>query len=356
MRENLESYWSVLTSACRAADPGVCGALLYGSYARGEGGWVRDESGDAHPYEDFTLALVSRRGMSPANLDGLRTDVAAELGTRAVDIAVLHPRVFTQRHAALRLYEIQQSSRMLFGDGKLIEDMPFIHPSDLTLQNAEDLFFARLPAFLASPRENGFDGPYDGEPSRFFRNRMAVCAIAVLDTLLLRRRAFAPTIAERLKVFRMMYPKEEEVLLLAEWGLQEKKQPRGPQKTGQDMRELYDRVYAIFRHHMYDALGAHYGAPIRSARDIERVLRGDRSRAIARLKACLRGRSRRPRKQFTARLAQASAFDAYPFGSPRADALDRTRELLRELEPSGSFAEADWNALRRAAAALDTGL
>ncbi len=151
-------------------------------------------------------------------------------------------------------YDLKYASKVIWGDANILQMIPDISASSLPIEEVETLFFTRLWAFLGCLDESGLSVDRTGDNARFFRNQMAKAVLAVIDTLLSRKKAYHSGYRERVARFAKHYPeKGRSAFSLSEWALEEKLKPKGVAMSQSAITALYGDVHKHFFSEMYCA-------------------------------------------------------------------------------------------------------
>jgi len=349
VKERLEKDLALITKVCREMNPHIRAIVLYGGYAREEGGWFQNEGGGWCPYNDYDILLIVTRRSAPAELEATRLALASQIGIRWLDIQETSYPELRRSKPTVMNYELRGTGKVISGDPETLEAIPCFGAGQLTLKDAEQLCFTRAWTFLGGLTSEGWNVPYHDEDARFFRNQMAKAWLAVVDALLLSRRIFADTQAARVQLLRESYADERELLESADWALEEKMHPKATTMGAEAVRDLYARTRKAFLERMLSVLSFRYGRDLRSTVDLERAMSAGLMPVARRLKACVLVRGLQPFQHLRSSLAQMYLVEANDTTSIELDLLKRGLMHLRRLDLSVP-PDADWNAARLAAA------
>lgn len=344
----LRGHLEIVVRACINRVPTASAIVLYGSYGRGEGAWYAEADGKPRPYNDYDFCIVGPEKLPPQELAALRREIEKATGLRWIDVTQLSPVELRVLPPLIRNYDLKYAARVVYGDARVLDLIPAIDSAALTSKDVEILYFTRLYTLLGSLGAAGVDAPLAGDASRFFRNQMAKAILAVVDVLLLARRAYDASYHRRVARVAELYSDKSGVISLSRWALAEKLEPRAPDMSASEVRDLYSRVHRIYVDEMYDALSRHFRQRILGAQDIERIMKRSPARVMKRLLLRALQRSRQVDRELDIVLAQSYLVDAWrPAGADSAK-LASAVQLLRRADP-GVPADSDWDAARVAA-------
>ena len=349
VKERLEQDLALIAGACRELNPHIRAIVLYGGYAREEGGWFRDDGGRWCPYNDYDILLVVDRRSLPDDLERTGNAMSRRLGVRWLDIRETSYSELRRAKPTVLNYELRGTGKVVWGDPDALEAIPRFDASRLTLRDAEQLCFTRAWTFLGGLTAEGWSVPYYGDDARFFRNQMAKAWLAVVDALLLSKGTFAGTQGARVQLLHEAFKDERDLLESADWALAEKLHPKAPAMDPEGVRDLYARTRRAFLERMLSVLSSRYGRVLRSTADLERALKASPLPVARRVKACLRARGLQPLRHLRSFLAQMYLVEANDTVSIDPDLLKRGVTHLRSLDRSVPR-DADWNTARIAAA------
>jgi hypothetical protein len=351
IREVFDRHMAMIVEACRNADADPVAIILYGGYGRDEGSWFQDEDGAWHPYNDYDVRIIGDRPVPPSRMKAIEAKLLEEIDIRWIDISHRLPKALKGLKPSILNYDLKYASKILYGDGRVLDLIPEIRAESLPMREAQVLYFTRLFTLLGSLDEDGFDHPLKGEASRFFRNQMAKAILAVVDVLLLERGAYDASYRTRVERVAELHRGDEELVSLSLWALEEKLRPQAPTMEPLEVLDLYRAVVRQFLPHMYRALSLRFGRPIRGPRGVEFALRWRPVSLLKRIYGLIRFRSMLTENRLRVQLAQSYIAAAYEEGEGRERHLRRGASLLRAIDAEVP-AEMDWNEARVTAARL----
>ena len=139
-----------LLGHCRDLVSSSEAVILYGSYARGEGSWYRDERGEWCPYNDYDLLIISNHRVREEALTRARRVMAEEVGLRWVDVSVMPPWRLNGLAPTVFNFDLKYGSKVIQGDDLLTERMPAFRADDIPLREVMTLILTRAYTFLGS--------------------------------------------------------------------------------------------------------------------------------------------------------------------------------------------------------------
>jgi len=268
----LDGHMKILIENIKSLNTKFTSVILDGGYGRDEGSWIIENDGTVRPYNDYDIVLVLRDKISQKQINHLRKEVAQILGIQWVDIDQYSPEELQYLRPSIYSYDLKYASKVIAGDEAVLNRIPDMNSSELSLIDGEILFFTRLWTLLGSFGVSGLKTVKTGEESRFFRNQMAKAILAVVDVLLLQKKAYHPSYKERIKRLYNHYHEKNNLCQLSQWALEEKLLPQAPLMTAQEVQTLYAKVHSYFFCEMYRVLTKYYLHPIDSVPDIESYL------------------------------------------------------------------------------------
>ena len=218
----------VITSAIIKKCPQLVSIILYGGYGRNEGSMIKD--GDRYiPYNDYDLLIIINNKIQNNALLQLKTKLAKDLSIRWIDISQKSSAELNKLSPSIFNYDLKYASRVIYGDDSVLNLIPSIKSSTLSLVEGEVLFITRLWTFLGCLDVNGFNIDRSDDEVRFFRNQMAKGVLAIVDILLIQKKAYHTSYKQRVQNFIDLYPEKEELCELSKWALEEKLFPKDKQ-------------------------------------------------------------------------------------------------------------------------------
>ena len=308
--------------------------ILYGGYGRDEGSWIIESDGSCRPYNDYDILLVVENKISAEQIDSLCKYLARQIGIRWVDIGQNTSVELKKLHPSIYSYDLKYASKVIQGDPSVLEHIPEMDPAKLPLKEGEVLFFTRLWTLLGSLDEKGFRVDRKSEESRFFRNQMAKALLAVVDVLLLQKRAYHPSYKKRVKRLSELYPPKRDLIKLAEWALEEKLFPRTPYMKAREIQQLYQKVHYYFFSEMYNLLTYYYGQNIDNPKAIEKNLKWAPINLIKRIGWIILRRNLNWERRIFVNLAQCYIAAAFNSGSNFKEFLDKGMKYIRRIDSS----------------------
>jgi hypothetical protein len=349
-KARLEHDIGKITEACLELNSTIVALILYGGYGRGEGSWYTDNEENWHPYNDYDVLLVVTEKSEPGALRDTRVSLAKKIGVRWVDIAETNCRNLSRYKPDIYHFELKSGGKVIYGDANILDMMPEIRPSEISLRDAERLFFTRAWTFLGGLKPGGLDVSYDGDESRFFRNQMAKAILAVVDALLLRKKTFFAAYRERVDHL-VRDSNHSAIRQSAMWALDEKLHPRSTAMSVAEVRSLFASTRKLYLTHMFCVLGEHYGRKVASCRELETAIFRSVHGLPRRMVSCLYRRSLTPLRWLSIALAQLYLLEANDGFGIHNDSLERGIRLMRKLDHAVP-ADIDWDRARLSAAKM----
>jgi len=321
---------------------GVDAIILYGGYGRDEGSiYYIDKT--ALPYNDFDLVVVTDSRVSSSEIFNLSEEIARNVNVKWIDLSCKSGKSLVLLKYSIFNYDLKYGSRVIYGDKDILSLIPEMDAKNLLLIEGETLFFTRLWTLLGSLDYNGLNVGRAGEGSRFFRNQMAKAVLAVVDVILLQNGQYHHSYKERVKRLQGLTPHRTAFLELADWALKEKLEPKAPDMSAKEVKELYIKVHECFFDEMFILLSAYYNIPVHTPRDIERHLKWSFNNLVKRIGWIILRRNWDWEKNINLKLAQA--FIAFAYNKKDLIFLKQGINYLRKLDNSFP-AKSSWDEAR----------
>lgn len=341
----LQQHLNIILTACKRLAPNLQAIILYGGYGRDEGSWIIENDGEYRPYNDYDILLVIENKIPVEQIELLRKDLAKQIGIRWVDIGQKIPVELKKLKPSIHNYDLKYASKVIQGDPNILNLIPEIDATKLSLKEGETLFFTRLWTLLGSLDEKGFKVDLKDEESRFFRNQMAKAVLAVVDVLLLQKGAYHPSYKERVKLLSKLYPEKIGLCESAEWALEEKLFPKAPDMTADEIKKLYQKVHHYFFNEMYGLLTKYYKCKIDNPKGIERHLKWRVVNLIKRVGWIVLRRNMNWERRIAVNVAQSYIAAAFNNDVNYKEFLQKGVSCIRYLDKSFA-ANASWDEAR----------
>jgi predicted nucleotidyltransferase len=268
----------------------IISIILYGSYGRGEGAFFINEQ-KVCVYNDYDILLIVKKIMPTADLLKIKKILLKNLDIRWIDISQKTIPKLKKLKPIIFNFDLKYGSRVIWGDKNVFEHIPNFTSKQLTLWDAETLYFTRLFTFFGSLNPNYNDQEITGEDSRFFRNQMAKGVLAIVDVLLLQKKQYHSSYQERVSRLKLLYPKEENLILLSNWALKEKLSTTAPIMNKEEIETLIFKVSNRYIKEMYIVLSKFYGKEISTTDDLRKAKFYSLKELIVVLKVFIKSRS-----------------------------------------------------------------
>jgi len=252
------------------ANNSLISIILYGSYGRDEGAFFKKEQ-KVCVYNDYDLLLVVKRIMPPKDLLKIKQLLSDNLDIKWIDISQKTIPKLKKLKPIIFNFDLKYGSKVIWGDKNVFNHIPNFTSNQLTLWDAETLYFTRLFPFFGSLNPNYNDEVLTGEDSRFFRNQMSKAILAIVDVLLLQKNQYHSSYLERVSRLKLFYPREENLILLSNWALKEKLNPTDPIMNKKEIETLIFKVSTEYIKEMYIALSKFYGKKILTTDDLRKA-------------------------------------------------------------------------------------
>ena len=124
--------------------------ILYGSYGREEGSFFRDDKGEIRTYNDFDIIIVSNSFISNSEIDKVSEILSNKLDVRWIDIAQKSIDDLKKLKSSIFNFDLKFGSSVIWGNKKILQYIPTFKCYELSLKEAETLYFTRIWTFLGS--------------------------------------------------------------------------------------------------------------------------------------------------------------------------------------------------------------
>jgi len=347
----LRQHLSLIEKRCREFVPNLQAIILHGGFGRDEGSWFQEESGVWLPYNDYDLCLIVDRKVSVRKVKDFEESLATEIGVNWIDLDQFTPNELKSLRSSIKSYDLKNASKVIAGDPKILNLIPTIESSKLSMKEAQILYFTRLYTLLGAVDEKGINQDLKGKASRFFRNQMAKAILAVVDVMLLAKGGYHASYRERVKRIAELYPQKTELQNLSRWALEEKLWPKAPEINAREVFEMYQAVHSQYLSAMYKALSLWFRKKITGPNDIEFCMKWLPINLVKRFYWLLRFADLRIENQVSVALSQGYLVAAWAPDHINEVHLRRAIELLRRVD-NQLPAQLNWDQARREAIRL----
>lgn len=320
--------------------------ILYGSYGRDEGAFYASGK-SINVYNDYDILLVVSKKLSSDKIQKVKKKLLDCLNIRFIDLSQKPVKKLKQLKPLIFNFDLRHGSSVIWGDPNILKKIPHFKPNQLTLEDAEILYFTRMYTFFSSIDENSFINGISGEQSRFFRNQMAKAILAVIDVLLLQKHSYHASYRERNSRFKNLYPEEKRLIQISDWALNEKLSPSSEAISSDEVKIFYNEILNIFYKVMFDALSAYYKRDIKNTDDLRKVTCYSKQNFLSLLKTLvteksLKGYWHHKKIQF----AQSYALEYFLDKEKNNYALNKSKLLLMKIDSSLRDADINNDSLR----------
>jgi hypothetical protein len=322
-------------------------AILYGSYGRNEGAFFYKER-QLFTYNDYDLMIVIKKKVDYSILKKIRIKLESILQIKWIDLSQITSKKLKKLKPTIFNYDLKYGSKVILGDPNMLDLIPKLLPKQITLRDAEVLFFTRLYTFLGSLGENGFKDGVKGEQARFFRNQMAKAVLAIVDTLLIQKESYDSSYKKRVRLLSKFYPERIKLIELAEWALDEKMNPKDIALSDKETENLYQEVLDVFFKEMKIALSKLYKVKINNMNDFKKAKSYSSAEFVIRLKDLILSRSISSyTNKINIQFAQAYLAEAYISENKKKNqSIQKAANLISGLEKDLDNSKMEWNELR----------
>lgn len=321
--------------------------ILYGSYGRDEGAFY-DSNGKIFSYNDYDLLLITKSKSNIESLEMMKSLIKKKVDIKFIDLSQKNRNMLKYLRPTIFNYDLKYGSRVIWGDKGILDLIPEFKPEQITLKDAEILYFTRLYTFLGSLELNAFQEGVKGENSRFFRNQMAKAILAIVDTELIQLGAYHTSYRQRVNNLANLYSDSPLLVEMAHWALNEKLNPQDIIMNSHQLTRLYKEVIQLFFDEMFKALSIFYGTQIVSTDDIRKAKAYSQHELLIITKHFIKLRSLKTyKKQFRINMAQSYVAESYLLTDPKKEYLiEKCKTMIKQYLPDEDIRDADWNQLR----------
>jgi predicted nucleotidyltransferase len=225
----------------------VISIYMYGSYGRGEGGWVEySENGErlATPYNDYDIALVLNEKVPSEIIQELEGKLKSVIDISWIDITQYTIYSLNNLKCSIKNYDLKYASKWLYGDKCVMSNIPDFEGKDISSKDIEILFATRIFTLVGSFDAKGLV-EMPPEKEMFFRNQMAKAILAIVDCILVQNGSYDTSYVRRVKNLPS-FINDERLITLANWAINEKLFPSHQNMTTESLRSLYKEVRDLF--------------------------------------------------------------------------------------------------------------
>lgn len=226
---------------------------LVGGYGRSEGAWYEDGAG-VHPYNDFDLAVITDKPISPQKTEILRKDLAKKVGIKWVDIDFYSLSTLKSLKPTIHNIDLLEGGTLIYGDDVIKKNGLILNAQEIGKSDLITLYWTRMWTFLGS-----WDGQFhdlDVSESRFFKNQMAKAMLAACDMRLVKLQKYTTSYVERVKIINDCFKDDSNICELADWAIMEKQRPSYQAIGKIAMEQLYfdvkDEFIRAYKYSMGD--------------------------------------------------------------------------------------------------------
>ena len=241
-----------LNSDCKILVDGILEALddlpeailLCGGYGRGEGSWFEDEQGNPNPYNDYDLAVITDKPLSRDKYRVLRKELAIKIGINWVDIDCYTHAQLNRMYPTIHNVDLFYASKVLWGNEEWRTKYKQLDSDSIGKEDITKLYVTRMWTLLGSLTSEERD--LNVEEARFFKNQMAKGVLAGCDMRLVANHRYTTSYRERVKIICNELLNDSADKSLCEWAIREKLNPSSQRMLMNEVKALYDKVYAFF--------------------------------------------------------------------------------------------------------------
>lgn len=332
----------------------VIAIILYGSYGRDEGAFYADRNGIIHTYNDYDLILIVDEYIDSTILTQIAHLLEEKLDVKWIDISQKKRSKLEKLKLTIFNYDLKYGSRVIYGDKDILDNIPKYKSNEISLKEAETLYFTRLYTFIGTVGDNNFVNGVKDENARFFRNQMAKAILAVVDCLLLVIGKYNYSYKKRVLLLQQYYPEKSSLIELAKWALSEKLNPKDNSFNGQDTKNFYTKILKVYLGEIFFVLSKYHKRKINSTDDIKIARLFSLNEFVLRLKYIITTRNIFGyQRRVNIDLAQSYIAEAFlkPIDAQNL-LLKKSKNIIKMLDSQICLESNNWNDIKQIIADL----
>lgn len=330
----------------------IISIYLYGGYGRGEGSWRLEKVNGqlkARPYNDYDIALIVKKKFNLKELRQLENELKKHLDVKWIDLSqykIINLKTF---RATIKNYDFKYASKWIYGDKKVLDNIPKIDRKSIKLKDVETLYITRLWTLIGSFPLAGLT-KMSKEEEMFFRNQMAKCILAIIDNILVLNKEYDASYRIRVEKIKN-FSDDVDLIELSRWALEEKLFPKSEGMTEKEIVELYKKVHGLFFKYFYSTLSLYYRKHIKRPEDMDKhIIYNLEDLVIRKIKKLFLNDNRR---QLNMYLSILQGYIAYYYFDMDNECLKKISSIM---EKKFNFISNDIDELRLKVADLRAGL
>ncbi len=249
----------------------IISIYLYGGYGRGEGSWVLEEENGkkiAKPYNDYDIALVVKKKFSNDELRKLESEIKKKVDVKWIDLCQYTKLKLKLLKPTIKNYDFKYASKWIYGDRFVLNNIPVIDRTSITLKDVEILYITRLWTLVGSFPKYGLVAMPRAE-EMFFRNQMAKCILSIVDNLLVVNKDYDASYKKRVDSLPN-HTTDSALIDLSKWALEEKLFPKSEGMSSNEIEFLYRKVNKMFFKYFFSTLSSYYNESIERPENMDK--------------------------------------------------------------------------------------
>ena len=121
--------------------------VLAGGFGRGEGS-VLIVDNDIQPINDYDIYIITKNNSEIVDLEDLRNSILKRIQIRQVDIELIQVKKLKYLKPTMANYDLKYASYVFYGNKKILESIPFIDSSKLSLREGRTPLLLYLISIL----------------------------------------------------------------------------------------------------------------------------------------------------------------------------------------------------------------
>ena len=174
--------------------------ILAGGFGRGEGS-VLIVNNDIQPINDYDIYIITKNNSKIVDLENLRNSILKRIQIRQVDIELIQAKKLKYLKPTMANYDLKYASYVFYGNKKILESIPFIDSSKLSLREGRTPLLLYLISILqAYPGEK--DSQITDNEKFWIYQQISKSILGWSSALLILHGKYHSSYIEREKIFK----------------------------------------------------------------------------------------------------------------------------------------------------------
>jgi hypothetical protein len=258
--QRTEYFFSIIVNELKKFNPESI--IVYGSYGRNEGAWIA-EGATYKPYNDFDIVVVSNDNISKSIIDKAVDSIKLKTGVEWIDLQFFSSMKLKKLSKKTMFnYDLKFGSKIIYGNKKILENIPIKKSDSINIKDLEVLFNTRLWALYASFNDLK---NLNEEESLLFRYQMSKAILASVESHLIRNNHYFSSYNLKVEKYLKISNKNHK---LVKWALQQKFNPYTSKIKFDEAQYLLNETKDIFFNEFFKSLSIIYKKDIISVNEI----------------------------------------------------------------------------------------